>query len=228
MATLRTRAQLRSGARALADAENDRNVGDTLLNGWIDDAIRELWRAKVDVDPDTYAIRTAIATTSGTQSYSLPSDFMQIRRVDRVTGTNTYDMIVEAPPLLELDFNNTNSGEALQYRVMGGGALGLPLLWLLPDPGTASYAVWYAQSPQPLAADGTNLDCTHGEDRYVQSAVAARIAKRQDRDPIPHLTEQAEALASMKTSIAKRSSGRPKRITDTRSQQTGFRKYPRP
>lgn len=236
MPTTQTRLQLATGSRALADAANDRNVTETLVNQWIDDAVRELWRVKVGVDPDSYAVRATISTTAGTPSYALPADFMQVRRLDRLNGNQTIP-INEAPPLLELDFASAGSPgsyDDLAYRVIGGGIAGIAApfvgannLWILPDPGTATYYLWYVQSPQGLTGDASLLDCTHGEDIYVMSTVAAKIAERQQKESGMFRSEQERAKQAIIQANARRATGRPKRITDTRS-QLGWRKYPRP
>lgn len=230
MPTTLTREQLRDGARQLCDCVNDGHITDAEANGWINDAIRELWRDKSVVEPDIFLVRTTISTTAGTQSYTLPSDFQAIRRIDRVDGGNRY-MLTEADPLLELDFSNlTSTGWSVQYRVMGGGiAQASTLLYLLPDPGTTSYDVWYVQSPQALGSDDAVLDVTHGEDRYVMHAVAARMARKQQDDATPFVQEQMLARDSIMQIVRRRDSGRPKRITDIRSQRLhNRRRYPAP
>lgn len=226
MPLTRTRAVLRSRSREIADAENDRNIGDTLLNGWIDDAVAEVWRLKVNIDGDTYAVRTTLSTSAGTQNVSLPADFMLLRRLDKQEGS-TLRQLVDAPPLLELDFTNTR-GEAQFYRVIGGGAAGASSLWILPDPGTATYVLWYIQSPQALANDAATMDCTYGEDEYITNTVATKIANRQDRDPMPYARRAAAALESIATTLRKRATGRPTRITDVRFTRTTHRRYPLP
>ncbi len=230
MPTTMSRQQLRDGARELADCVDDPHISDAVANGWINDSIRELWRDKSVVEPDIFLVRTTIATTAGIQSYALPDDFQAIRRIDRVDGNSRY-MLTEADPLMALDFSGVGSFQwDVQYRVMGGGIdQSGTLLYLLPDPGTGSYDVWYVQSPQALEADDDVLDVTHGEDRYVMNAVAARMARKQQDDAAPFVQEQMLARDSIMQIVRRRDAGRPKRIVDIRSQRlTNRRKYPAP
>lgn len=237
MPTTQTRLQLATGGRNLADAVGDRNISDPLVNQWVDDAVRELWRVKVSIDPDTYAVRSTIDTVAGTPSYALPADFMQVRRLDRVISAGQVSPVIEAPPLLELDFSSQGSPgnyDELMFRVIGGGlaGIGAPFagannLWILPDPGSSTYQLWYVQSPQGLELDASLLDCTHGEDIYVMATVAAKIAERQQKESGQFRSEQERARQAIIQANARRSTGRSKRITDTRS-QLGWRRFPRP
>lgn len=231
MPAVQTLAQIRTGVLRRGNFEGDPNVED-VVDETIADAVREMWGYKAEENPDLLLVLDTISATTGTQAYDLPDDFGQLRRLDRVDGDDRI-LVVEAPPLLEVDFSQTGastSADFVQYRLIGGGIDGSTAqLYLTPDPGTWTYELWYVQAPQVLAADDDELDITFGEGRLVQAIATAQLCERQDRDATPHRAEQGRALECCKRLWRKRDAGRPRRITDIRSQAAAPRgRHPRP
>jgi len=241
MPAVQTLAQLRRGVLRRGNFENDPNVvapdedGFTPLDEAINDAVLEMWGYKAEENPDLLLVLDEIDAETGTQAYDLPEDFGQIRRLDRVDGTDRI-LVVEAPPLLEVDFSQTGSNtsaDGVQYRMIGGGIDGSTAqLYLTPDPGTWTYELWYVQAPQVLdtSDEDSELDTTFGEGRLVQAIATAQLCERQDRDASPHRAEQGRALECCKRLWRKRDAGRPRRITNIRDQavMAGRRRLPLP
>lgn len=231
MPNVRTRLQLEARARFLADAVNDDNVEDDDLHDEVNNLLGELHGIVFERDPDRFLRQDTITTTTGTQSYELPDDFMSIRRVDYVNG-DVRTMLTEAAPLLEMDFSQNAGGSsgAAQYRVMGSGADGSEArLWLVPDPGDATYELWYVAGPPTLSDDTDELDVVTDWHSYIVYGLAAAIADRQETDSAPFRLQQERARLRIETQATKRDSGRAKQITDVRSQRMSVRdRYPRP
>lgn len=227
-----TLAALRSAARRLTNTEYAVSIGDADLTAWVNDALRELWGAKSQANPDVFAVMDTLSTTAGTQSYPLADDFASMLRIDRVLS-GTRQPIYEAPPLLELELSTdtgVTSPAMLQYRLMGGGIDGAALrILLVPDPGTYTYEYWYLQAPQRLAADDDAVEITYGEDSYLHYAVASRIMERQYLDSSPFRLEQQRALASLTQLVAKRNDRSPRVVQTRTARRYGpTRRYPSP
>lgn len=208
------------------------SISDADLTAWVNDALRELWGAKSQENPDAFALMATLSTTAGTQSYQLEDDFASMLRIDRVVS-GTRQPIYEAPPLLELELSTDTgvvSPATLQYRIMGGGIAGAGTrILLVPDPGTYTYEYWYMQAPQRLVDDDDEVEITYGEDTYLHYSVASRIMERQYLDSAPFRLEQQRALASLKQLVAKRNDRSP-RIVQTRTARRygATRRYPSP
>lgn len=241
MATTRTFAQLRLGVLRRANLEGDPNVTEadganpSPVDAAINASVRKMWAYKVETNASLLMLNApaTIAAVANTQSYTLPADFGHLVRLDRVQGTDRI-MVTESSPMLELvlDRTGTNSSpDLVQYRVIGGGRDGSTArLYLVPDPGTYTYELWYVQSPQALVADGDLLDVTYGEEDYVEARAAAELCERQERDSSAHRRNEAEALQCCKALWRTRDKGRPNRVIDVRTQQmwASRRRYPRP
>jgi hypothetical protein len=234
MPTTRTLAQLRAGVLRRANLENDPNAED-VVDDAINASVRKMWSYKVEENAALLTVATpqSITATTGTQSYALPAGFGQLVRLDRVDGTDRVQ-VLEAPMMLEADFSRTGSATSadfVQYRVIGGGIDGSAArLFLLPDPGTFTYELWYVQSPQTLVGDGALLDVTYGEEDYVEARTAAELCERQDRPSDVHRRLEAESLQCCKRLWRTRDKGRPNRVINVRDAalMAGRRRHPRP
>jgi hypothetical protein len=228
MPATRTRLQLKTRARYLADATEDANIDETDLDDALNDLIAELHGKVFDVDPDRLLVASpySLATTQGTRSYDLPEDFIAIRRVDFVDGDNRVPL-VDAAALLEMDFSDNSSGwgGASQYRVMSSGPAGDEVqLWLTPDPGTETYEIYYVLGPPVLSADDDVLDVGIAWQRYITQGLAAEIRERQETDSSPHRREQQLALDDVLRQARKRDAGRARRPIDVRWGTTNMRR----
>lgn len=224
-----TRLQMETRARRKSDTVDDAHIEDDHLHDECNDLIAQVWREILVVDPDRLVTMTTLSTTAGTFAYTLPSDFMSIRRLDWVDGTQR--RTIEPAPMLELDMSsagNGNQGDVV-YRLIGGGQSGTTeRIHLRPDPGTTTYELWYAIAPPVLSTDGATLDCRFGEHAYVIAGLAAFCMERQQDDSSPFRREQGAALEHVRTMARRRDVGRAKKITDVRSMRDGIRRYPRP
>lgn len=214
---LRTLAELAADVRGLTDTVNDPHISATLATTWINQGIAELWRKLVKAYPDRYVLRASLSTTAGTAEYDLEEDFMAIRRVDLVQGTQR--IAVEPFALQEAPIysGDTRGGGRTRYRVIGQGIEGdLTQIMFDPDPGTNTYDIWYVQAPQLLAADGDVLDGVAGFEDWVVCFAALRICTRQETDPSAVMAEMARVEASIVATAADRDVGRAPRIADVR------------
>ena len=80
--------ELRTLTRQRADMENSQFVDDTELTRYLNNSWGELYNLIIDnFNEDYYTTTNTFTLTSGTDSYSLPSDFYKLRGVDLVVTT---------------------------------------------------------------------------------------------------------------------------------------------
>lgn len=226
MPIVRTRLQIENRALYLADSIRDANISSNDLHEAVNDVIGELHGIIFLRDTDRFIAMQSLATTAGTMAYDLEEDFMAIRRVDFVDGDQRVPL-VEASPLLEMDFsrNSTGWGGATQYRVMGSGLDGSGVqLYLTPDPGNETYEVWYVTNPPTMTADDDEIDVVASWHTFITQGLAAEICERQERPSAEHRAAQAVARADIIAQAGKRDAGRAKRPIDVRWGTTNMRR----
>src|SRR5690554_3061398 len=88
MASTITRANMRTAARRRADMVSSTFVTDAEFDDFLNIGIKKLHALVFRANPDHHLVTSAheITTTAGTTAYSLPSDFMALRRVDYVSS----------------------------------------------------------------------------------------------------------------------------------------------
>src|ERR1044072_8760952 len=107
MATV-TLAQLRTRAKRKADLENSSFISDAEWNDYINEAYQEWYDVLVATFQDYFITEDTFATTAGTDTYNLPSDFYKLVSLDLLTGTR-YETIF---PYQELERNAALSSSA--------------------------------------------------------------------------------------------------------------------
>ena len=228
MARTRTRLELRTDARQLADQVDTNFVTDAVANYWINQSVAELWDLLVSTDIDRYVKEATISTTEGTKSYSLPSDFYKPREVEKLV--NSERITIEQFQFAEKNryrdtpyFGLPYEDFLPRYRIMQQGIDGSDaLIFFEPDPGTGTYYLWYVQAPQQLSDDADTFDGVAGWEDHIVYNVAIKMLIREESDPTPLVFERDRIERRIKTMSSGRSSGRPPRVQDTR------RRYYRP
>lgn len=214
---VRTLAELDAEVRGLTDTVNDPHISATLLTTWINQGVAELWRKLVKAYPDRYVLRATVTTTANDFAYDLEEDFLAIRRVDLVQGTQRIAIepfALQEAPIYSAD---TRGGGRTRYRVVGGGIDGSETQIVFdPSPGANTYDVWYVQAPQLLVADDDVFDGIAGYEDFVVCFAALRVCTRQETDPSAVMAEMARVEASIVATAADRDVGRAPRIADVR------------
>jgi hypothetical protein len=226
MAYTITRLQIEDRARRKTDTVYDPNIQDQDLHDECNDLVAQAWQIVFAVDPDRLTTSTNISVVSGTATYTLPSDFMSLRRLDDDQG-----VALEPAPLLELDRETNSTSRAPRYRLMGGGQTGsTERIELRPTPNvSATFVLTYVATAPTLAADGSTLDCRFGEHVFIIAGLAGFIAERQESDSSPFRAAQMQARRDIEAMARKRDSGRAPQITDVRTPRLDWRaRYPRP
>ena len=138
--------ELRTLTRQRADMQNSQFVDDTELTRYLNNSWGELYNLIIDnFNEDYYTTTNTFTLTSGTDSYSLPSDFYKLRGVDLVVTTT------ESVPLRRYNWAErtrnsvTVRARDYRYRVQKGSIV------FTPVPSTNdSIKSFYIPSPRKL------------------------------------------------------------------------------
>lgn len=226
MAYTITRLQLETRARRKANAVYDPSITADMLHDECNDLVSQAWKIVFGCDPDRLSTSTSLSVVAGTATYSLPADFMSIRRIDDDMG-----MPLEPSTNLELDRSTDATSSVPRYRLIGGGQSGsTERIELRPTPSvTATFTLYYVMAAPVLDDDADTLDCRFDEHVYIIAGLAAFIAERREEDSSVFRALQAAARSDIESVARKRDIGRAPTITDVRSMRSGYRRrYPLP
>lgn len=212
MARSKTRLQIRSNARQLADQENSTFITDSQANYWIDQALAGLWEMLVDADPDRYITSPyALATTPGTYVYALPADCYKVRALWHVRGTNDRDR-VEPIPLAEAPKYMTRHTTSIfgneRYYLRGDNVV------FVSDPAGEDYELLYIPAPRLLASDVDTFDGIAGWENWIEYTVAMQMMDKEEADSSALFREREKIEARIKKSASNRDSAAPQ-VADT-------------
>ena len=135
--------ELRQLTRQRADNENSQFVTDTELTRYLNNSWGELYNLIIEnFNEDYFTTSHSFSLTSGTDSYSLPSDFYKSRGVDLVV-TNTESVPLRRYNWAERTRNSvTVRARDYRYRIQKGSIIFTPLpstndsikIFYIPDP----------------------------------------------------------------------------------------------
>lgn len=141
-----TLTELRTLTRQRADMENSQFVDDTELTRYLNNSWGELYNLiGENFNEDYFTTSTTISLTSGTDSYSLPSDFYKLRGVDLVV-TST-----ESVPLRRYNWAQRTRNSLTVYARDYRYRLQKNSIVFTPVPSTSdSVKLFYIPSPRKL------------------------------------------------------------------------------
>lgn len=143
------------------------NRGD--LTGNIPDFIT-LAEAQMNVDLKARAmdIKTTLVTVGGVNTVALPTDMLEMRRL-QVAGTYNQPLSYRAPDELSIDFSDNSSAQPIVFTVIGGN------LELAPIPDAVySLDLTYRQKIPALSASNvTNWLLTAWPNAYLYGSLLA-------------------------------------------------------
>lgn len=228
MARTRTLGQLIDDARDIADrgGATQRHT-DARVTRYLNQAIQR-WSLEVNYSGHSWTVTAASGTTtSSTNEYALPSDFVQAYSVELIDDNVEY-MLQPFERLERTDFEAhyltiQEQGRPIWFRLDGSN------ITLLPEPDAQyTYVIRYLAAPTDLAATADTLDGIAGwEDWVVHRAALAMLTK--DNDPEHYQLVRAEFGEidnEMKRHARKKSRVGPLRKIDTRGRRRRHSRYP--
>lgn len=213
----RTLQQIIDSARQLAD-QGGVNAGrntDASLIYQANQFVAMLWGKLVTVAPDRFLRTHDLSTTAGTKSYSLSAitDYMAMRRVARLDSSGN-ECRIEAFGLAE---KSNSQSTAVRYRLWGQGLDGSAAsINFEPDPGTATYRLYYVQAPQNLAALGSSYDGVAGFENWIEYRLAIWMLDRDQEDTSALRADLAAIEQSIMALATQRDAGEAPRVQETR------------
>jgi hypothetical protein len=136
---------LRDEARQRADQVNSEFVTDAELNGYLNNSWSELYDILVSKYNDDYFLTsTSITVTSGTDTYSLPSDFYKARGVDLNINTN------QNTPLQRYNFADRTRDSLVRYARDVKYRIQANNIVFAPSPSNNTATLWYIPHPRKL------------------------------------------------------------------------------
>lgn len=213
-----TLSSLRTRVRERADMKNSNFVEDSELNQYINSSYQELYDILVTSFEDYYTLPpVSFSIASGSNYYTLPTDFYKLRGVDaKLDSDNYYTM-------QPFDFANRNKfNQSLlvlnsanyykQYRIVGGR------LYITPeDNASGDYRIWYVPRATTLTSDSSTLDGINGWEEYIVVDAARKCLDKEESDTSALAQEKEMLRQRIINASAKRDAGMPKTITDVNS-----------
>ena len=136
---------LRDEARQHADQVNSEFVTDAELNGYLNNSWSELYDILVSKYQDDYFLTsTSITVTSGTSTYSLPSDFYKARGVDLNINDN------QNTPLQRYTFADRTRDSLVRYARDVKYRIQANNIVFAPSPSNNTATLWYIPHPRKL------------------------------------------------------------------------------
>lgn len=200
--------------RERADMENSRFISDAELTRYINASIQELYDLLIATRGENYYISSSTFTTSsGTDSYALPTGMLKLMGVDLIrSATEAYTL--RSFKWQERNRNRTpyqfNDTTNLRYQIRGSN------LVFSPSPqANHSIKLWFIPTATELVNPSDAFDGINGWEEYVVIDCAIKM-KSKEESPVDELLL---AKQEMKNRILQASAGRdstePPRVVDT-------------
>jgi len=206
-----TLGQLVDAVRTKGDYANSAVFTDLDLVEYINEAIAELYEIVTDQFQGYYEKIATITTTANVQTVSLPSDFLDLRALDRQFDATHHSPLRRINLSQSYSFQGTGQPQA--YSLHGGVAPGTVRLYPVPD-GVYTLRVTYDPAFTLLVDDSDTFEFRNGWEEYVHQAALLRCDAREERPLGDRLALIERAKQRIIGSAAKRNSAEPEYLTD--------------
>lgn len=183
-----TRLELRNLALFWLDDENAEYFTETNVNNLLDNALRELQKLLIQAGESYYVICAESSTVINQRDYALPSDFLKINRLERITqGSGDTANTERLRPMTrnELEIGRYNNGATSQ---------GLPFNYVINKNTFSLYPIpneskvlrlWYSYRVIDMATDGTSPDAPEEFHEYIAIMAARDGFLKDGRSLVP-------------------------------------------
>jgi hypothetical protein len=194
MAFTRTLAQIKTAVQRAGQLENSTDITGSVLTGIINDALLETREILVEAWEDYFTTSTTQALVAGTASYTLPTDFYKLRKIDLDIGGGKFRR------LRSHDLTGSNyyaspgsDNRFIRYRMQGGNLVFAP-----PPPAAGTITIYYVPIITELALDADVVTFRVPVELKLATKIALRdCLERQELDTsmidreIARLTDRA-------------------------------------
>lgn len=191
-----TLAELRLQARQRADMQKTNFISDAELNSYINNSIAELYDLMCEAYGEDYYVEELEFATDGTNSYSLPDDFYELKRVDlkldNINWVTVPRFRLNQQNMLDSSTYVAYGGScSVRYRLVGGN------IKLSPAPASGSTVrLLYVPLPVKLVDDTDTLNDFNAYSEYVIVDACIKMLTKEESDP--------SIFASQKMALDKR------------------------
>lgn len=212
--------QLRIMAQQRADLQTSGFVSTSEWNSNINQSYFELYDLLITLYEDYFLQTPYTFTTTGAQSYTLPTDFYKLLGVDcgLSNGSNAF------ASLKKFDFLNRNAYVYpqlnstvlgifdLRYRLMGNS------IYFIPTPASGQVIkLWYIPKLTQLLKDTDILSGISGWSEYVLVDAAIKAMQKEESDVSALMMQKQALIKRIEDSAMNRDAGQPDTIADSRS-----------
>lgn len=205
-----TLSDLRDMVRTLGDYENAPRITDDYLTDCINKALAELYDLITGAFEGDFATIASIATIADTQTVELPTDFYELRALDRDCGDDRF------VPLRRLTFPETyrlgGQGQPVGYMLhrpsSSDGSIGTVRLFPVPD-NVYTLRIVYDPLPVTLAEDNDSFDFRNGWEELLVHRALLRVDEREERPTGERMQTIAILEQRVKKSAERRNSAEP-------------------
>jgi hypothetical protein len=193
--------------------ENTTTVSDTEVYGYINGSLAELHGLKASLFED-YGLKLATFTVSTGNTYTLPSDFLKLRRLEfQVNTANVTWAPLTATNLQEYHRYN----RVIFYTGWRERAYFLrdTDVFLLPETAaTGDYRIWYTPNWTNLSPSAINVDNTNGWEEYAVLDAAIKCLSKEESDISDLMARKSIIKNRIEGEASNRDAGQPKHVLD--------------
>lgn len=164
-----------------------------VLNEFINDAYQETYGILIKRWADYYTIAsTTLAMVAGTASYSLPTDFYKLRKVELKRGSRWHKLL---PNDLDVSHRFHDNNTPSRYRLQSRNII------FAPAPAAVeNYRIYYIPIRAPLTADSDIITFDVPEEYKLILTIAWRdCLDAQDLDPSPAIAKIADLVPLLRS-----------------------------
>lgn len=220
--------ELRARSRQRADMERSSKVGDSELDGLINESLGDFHDLILSSREDWLLTYVELSLTGS--SYSFPNDVWRVRGVDRLSGTDYF-------PLKRLEWEDRGrASRTYPWFEVDGVDCGLRwnvennVLKFFPT-GTAPGAVRFTYIPTSPVLSGSSQTLStpytvNNWDAWIVNDVAAKMLSKEESDPSDCL-KRRDSITARITAAAKRDDTGARQMVSTRvSRSSTYGRFP--
>lgn len=186
----------------------------------INDGVAELQDILVNTFDDYLTTFENLTTTASTQTTKLPEEFLKLRHMFLLDGTERH--AVEPYDFQDLNaLDSTETSSRPRYKILGNLIYWHPL----PD-GAYTIECWYVRRFKRLedSYDFLRPEIPTGWDRYLVAFGAAYLLAKEESDPSPALLAMQQVRKTIEITAQNRDTSRPKKVTNVLSRFSSDRR----
>lgn len=196
--------------RDKTDLQDTQFITEAELIRYINSSWKELYGLIVDTEDSYYLTSQNVSIVSGTDIYSLPTDFYKLKGID-INITSTRAITAQPFNFKERNRKNYIGNFNFQYRYILRG----DNVQFLPEPNSNRTAtIWYIPRPATITATTDTINTVNGGYKWLVADVCVAVANKEESDPSVYIAEREKTERRIIDSFAARDSDFAPTVTD--------------